>query len=221
MAVVAVLCPLGIASDTAGGGYRLAKDALGKEYQGRLSGGVKSGSATREGRQAIVSVVTTVAALAAIGLLFAMDPGGAIAQSGFPDYREMDWKQLAVWGFRTIGVVVAQLLIIVLWLWPKYRPPAGARGASTPVACGGPAARFNARGGGICAGRPHDMEPDAAGLHHRDVPARHAANRGRRNKGSASYTGCLGRAPHSMTGNERYATACRRAPQRLMRCMKG
>ena len=70
-----------------------------------------------------MSVVTAVAALAAIGLLFAMDPGGAIAESGFPDFREMEWKQLAVWGFRTIGVVVAQLLIIVLWLWPKYRSP--------------------------------------------------------------------------------------------------
>ena len=70
-----------------------------------------------------MSVVTAVAALAAIGLLFAMDPGGAIAESGFPDFREMDWKQLAVLGFRTIGVVAAQLLIIVLWLWPKYRPP--------------------------------------------------------------------------------------------------
>ena len=52
-----------------------------------------------------------------------MDPGGAIAESGFPDFREMDWKQMAVWGFRTIGVVAAQLLIIVLWLWPKWRPP--------------------------------------------------------------------------------------------------
>ena len=70
-----------------------------------------------------MSVVTAVAALAAISLLFAMDPGGVIAESGFPEFREMDWKQLAVWGFRTIGVVVAQLLIIVLWLWPKFRPP--------------------------------------------------------------------------------------------------
>ena len=70
-----------------------------------------------------MGVVTAVAVLAALGLLFALDPGGAIAESGFPDFREMDWKQLAVWGFRTIGVVVAQLLIIVLWLWPKYRPP--------------------------------------------------------------------------------------------------
>ena len=37
-----------------------------------------------------MSVVIAVAALAAIGLLFAMDPGGAIAESGFPDFREMD-----------------------------------------------------------------------------------------------------------------------------------
>ena len=82
-----------------------------------------------------MGVVTAVAVLAAIGLLFAMDPGGAIAESGFPDFREMDWKQLAVWGFRTIGVVVAQLLIIVLWLWPKYRPPQASpwfSGASQP-----------------------------------------------------------------------------------------
>ena len=69
-----------------------------------------------------MSLVTAVAALAAIGLLFAMDPGGVIAESGFPDFREMDGKQLAVWG-GTIGVVAAQLLIIVLWLWPKKRPP--------------------------------------------------------------------------------------------------
>ena len=69
------------------------------------------------------SVVVAVAALAIIGLLFAVDPGGVIAESGFPDYRAMDWQQLTAWGFRTIGVVAAQLLIVVLWLWPKYRPP--------------------------------------------------------------------------------------------------
>ena len=40
-----------------------------------------------------------------------------------PDFRELDPKQLAVWGFGTICVVAAQLLIIVLWLWSKYRPP--------------------------------------------------------------------------------------------------
>ncbi|MDE2837398.1 MAG: DUF2207 domain-containing protein [Chloroflexota bacterium] len=70
-----------------------------------------------------MSVLLALAVLAAIGLLFAMDPGGAIAESGFPDFQEMDWKQLAVWGFRTIGVVLAQLIIIVLGLWPRYRPP--------------------------------------------------------------------------------------------------
>ncbi len=70
-----------------------------------------------------MSVLKVLAALAAIGLLFAMDPGGAIAESGFPNFREMDLVQLTAWGFRTIGVVVAQLLIIALWLWPKYRPP--------------------------------------------------------------------------------------------------
>ena len=44
----------------------------------------------------------------------------------------MDWKQLVVWGFRTVGVVVAQLLIIVLWLWPKYRPPQATEAQGRP-----------------------------------------------------------------------------------------
>ena len=70
-----------------------------------------------------MSLVTAVAVLAAIGLLFALDPGGAIAESGFPEFREMDLVQLVGWGFRTIGVVVAQLIVVVLWLWPKWRPP--------------------------------------------------------------------------------------------------
>ena len=60
-----------------------------------------------------------LAILAVIGLLLALDPGGAIAESGFPDYREMDWKQLTAWGFRTIGVGVALLLSLLLWV--KYR----------------------------------------------------------------------------------------------------
>ena len=70
-----------------------------------------------------MGLLTAIAVLAAIGLLFALDPGGAIAESGFPEFREMDLVQLTAWGFRTIGVVVPQLLIFVLWLWPKYRPP--------------------------------------------------------------------------------------------------
>ena len=68
----------------------------------------------------MVSVLATLAALAVIGLLFVLDPGGAIDQSGFPDFRDMDWKQLMVWGFRLIGVGVALLLVLVLWL--MYRP---------------------------------------------------------------------------------------------------
>ena len=70
-----------------------------------------------------MSLLTAIAVIVALGLLFALDPGGAIAESGFPEFREMDLVQLTAWGFRTIGVVVAQLLIFVLWLWPKYRPP--------------------------------------------------------------------------------------------------
>ena len=70
-----------------------------------------------------MSVVVAVAALVALGVLFALDPGGAIAESGFPDFREMDLVQLAVWGFRTIGVVAAQLIIIALWLWSKWQSP--------------------------------------------------------------------------------------------------
>ncbi len=71
----------------------------------------------------MVNMLTAMAALTAIGLLLALDPGGVIAESGFPDFRDKDWKHLAVWGFRTIGVVAAQLLIIVLWLWPKHSDP--------------------------------------------------------------------------------------------------
>ena len=67
----------------------------------------------------MVGVIATLVALAAIGLLFALDPGGAIAESGFPDFREMDWKQLTAWGFRTIGVGVGVLLSLLLWR--KYR----------------------------------------------------------------------------------------------------
>ncbi len=68
----------------------------------------------------MVNVVATLAALAVIGLLFALDPGGAIADSGFPDYRDMDWRQLTAWGLRTVGVGIA--LLLVLWLWISYRP---------------------------------------------------------------------------------------------------
>ena len=67
----------------------------------------------------MASVLAMLATLAVIGLLFVLDPGGAIAESGFPDFRDMDWKQLTVWGFRTIGVGVGLLLSLVLWL--KYR----------------------------------------------------------------------------------------------------
>ena len=67
----------------------------------------------------MVGVIATLVGLVAIGLLFVLDPGGAIAESGFPDFREMDWKQLTAWGFRTIGVGVGVLFSLLLWL--KYR----------------------------------------------------------------------------------------------------
>ena len=71
----------------------------------------------------MVSVLAKLAALVAIGLLFALDPGGAIADSGFPDYRHMDWKQLTAWGFRIVGVGIA--LLLALWLWIRYHPRRG------------------------------------------------------------------------------------------------
>ena len=77
----------------------------------------------------MASVLATLAALVIIGSLFVLDPGGAIAQSGFPDYRDMGWKQLTVWGFRTIGVGVGLLLVLVLWL--KYRRRHGIRPRET------------------------------------------------------------------------------------------
>ena len=68
----------------------------------------------------MASVLATLVALAVIGLLFALDPDGAIARSGFPDFRDMDWTQLTAWGFRTIGVAFALLLVLGLWL--RFRP---------------------------------------------------------------------------------------------------
>ena len=88
-----------------------------------------------------MNLLMAVAALVAVGLLFALDPGGAIAESGFPNFQDMSWMHLTAWGFRTIGVVVAQLLIVVLWLWPKYRPPeANSLHLGTPQAGSMPAA---------------------------------------------------------------------------------
>ena len=81
----------------------------------------------------MVGVIATLVALAAIGLLFVLDPGGAIAESGFPDFRDMDWKQLTAWGFRTIGVGVGVLLSLLLWRkyrsWKEIKYP----GLSEPV----------------------------------------------------------------------------------------
>ena len=69
------------------------------------------------------SVLVGLAALATNGLLFAIDPGRAIAEIGFANFQEMDLAQQVAWGFRTTGVVVAQLIIIVLWLRLRWRPP--------------------------------------------------------------------------------------------------
>ena len=81
----------------------------------------------------MVSVIATLVGLVAIGLLFVLDPGGAIAESGFPDYREMDWTQLTAWGFRLIGVGVG--LLLSLLLWRKYRSWKAIKypGSSEPV----------------------------------------------------------------------------------------
>ena len=74
------------------------------------------------------TLLVILASIVVVGLLFVLDPGGAIAESGFPDFRAMDWKQLMVWFFRTIGVGVGLLIILVLWLWPKPRLPQCADG---------------------------------------------------------------------------------------------
>ncbi len=69
----------------------------------------------------MASLMSTMAALVVIGLLFVLDPGGAISESGFPNIGDMSWKQLMAWSFRTIGVGVALFLVLLLWF--KYRPP--------------------------------------------------------------------------------------------------
>ena len=69
----------------------------------------------------MVNLLAVLVALAAIGLLFALDPGEAIADSGFPDLLEMEWNQQAAWGFRLVGVGIALLLMLGLWI--RYRIP--------------------------------------------------------------------------------------------------
>ena len=127
----------------------------------------------------MASVLSTLAAIVVIGLLFALDPGGAIAESGFPDFRDMGWKQLAVWGFRTIGIGVA--LLLVLWLWLRYRPRRGIKyrdsldlGTRQRVML--PAAVVSALEGREVSDRT------LLGGDNRDVPARRVAIRVRRNK---------------------------------------
>ncbi|MYH41737.1 MAG: hypothetical protein F4150_08310, partial [Chloroflexi bacterium] len=85
-------------------------------------------------------VLVAAATLAALGVLFAVDPGGAIAESGFPDRLGRDPAQLAAWGFRTAGVVAAQLLVVALWLWPKHRPVEVPEGRGRPWYAGTPPA---------------------------------------------------------------------------------
>ena len=93
----------------------------------------------------MVSVLAALVALAAIGLLFVLDPSGAIAESGFPGFREMDWKQLTAWSFRLVGIAAALLLMLGLWL--RYRAPSygiqplrGSRYLVTPQSGSMPAA---------------------------------------------------------------------------------
>ena len=128
----------------------------------------------------MVGVIATLVALAAIGLLFVLDPGGAIAESGFPDFREMDWKQLTAWGFRTIGVGLGVLLSLLLWRkyrsWKEIKYPGF-------IGTGNPAAERTVGGGSVGAGRPDGQRPNAAGGDSRDVPARHAAIGVRQNRG--------------------------------------
>ena len=70
-----------------------------------------------------MGVVVAIAALGTIGLLFAIDPAGAIAEISLADFQEMDLAQQVAWAFRTLGVVIAQLIIIGLWLRLRWRPP--------------------------------------------------------------------------------------------------
>ena len=146
----------------------------------------------------MASVLATLAALAVIGLLFALDPGGAIAESGFPDFREMDWKQLTAWGFRTIGVGVG--LLLVLWLWVKYSPKQEIK-HQDPLELG------TRRRPGMSAAAVSVLEDRVVSDRtllaaiSRDVPARHVASRVRRNRERPTGTSCRSRVPRSLTGS--------------------
>ena len=82
--------------------------------------------------------LAAIATLAALGALLVLDPGGVVAESGFPDVREMDWKQRLAWGFRTVGVVAAQLIIIALWLWTSFRDDRETQARPSPSPAGTP-----------------------------------------------------------------------------------
>ena len=127
----------------------------------------------------MASVLATLAALAVIGLLFALDPGGAVAESGFPDYRGMDWKQLTAWGFRTIGVGVGLLLLLLVWLkyrsWHEIKYP----GLLAPVTR--QPSKLPAAAVSVLEDREATDRTLLAAIV-RDVPARHVAIRVRRNR---------------------------------------
>ena len=55
--------------------------------------------------------------LAAIALVFVLDPTGVIAEYIIPDFGEMGWKQLTAWAFRVPGTGLALLLVIRSGFW--------------------------------------------------------------------------------------------------------
>ena len=85
--------------------------------------------------------------LAAVALVFALDPAGVIAEYIIPDFGEMGWKQLTAWAFRVPGTGLALLLVIPLWIldfkWrearhpkliePVTQPPSGLSAAAVSV----------------------------------------------------------------------------------------
>ena len=85
--------------------------------------------------------------LAAMALVFVLDPAGVITEYIIPDFGEMGGKQLAAWAFRVPGTGLALLLVIPLWIldfkWreakhpkliePVTRPPSGLSAAAVSV----------------------------------------------------------------------------------------
>ena len=111
--------------------------------------------------------------LAAVALVFVLDPAGVIAEYIIPDFGEMGWKQLTAWAFRVPGTGLALLLVIPLWIL-EFQVERSQ--ASQVDRAGNPTTQWAVCSGGFRAGEPAGQRPHFTDVGSRDVPKRHAGN---------------------------------------------